>query len=165
MLRGVCLGQSTVTRLDTQFPRFYFIYLFIFEMQVSWELHILAYAGYSNPANFPHLHLPLPNDLSDHFIFWEQYFVTISHLSALQFPSFNRMFYFFINLFFLFFINVYIYIVLLFSTNLCIFIFISRYSYCIFMYLHRARWHSSATLTEVFPCFFLSCKANARVKP
>ena len=24
--------------------------------------------------------------------------------------------------------------------------------------------HSSATLTEVFPCFFLSCKANARVK-
>ena len=24
---------------------------------------------------------------------------------------------------------------------------------------------SSATLTDVFPCFFLSCKANARVKP
>jgi len=24
-------------------------------------------------------------------------------------------------------------------------------------------WHD--TLTEVFPCFFLSCKANARVKP
>jgi hypothetical protein len=23
----------------------------------------------------------------------------------------------------------------------------------------------SATLTEVFPCFFLSCKANARVTP
>ena len=23
----------------------------------------------------------------------------------------------------------------------------------------------SANLTEVFPCFFLSCKANARVKP
>jgi len=34
-----------------------------------------------------------------------------------------------------------------------------------FMYLHRANWHSSATLTEVYPCFFLSCKANARVKP
>ena len=33
------------------------------------------------------------------------------------------------------------------------------------MYLHRASWHSSATLTEVFPCFFLSCKAKARVKP
>jgi hypothetical protein len=39
------------------------------------------------------------------------------------------------------------------------------YSYCTFMYLHRASWHSSATLTEVFQCFFLSCKANARVKP
>jgi hypothetical protein len=25
-------------------------------------------------------------------------------------------------------------------------------------------WISSATLTEVFPCFYLSCKANARVK-
>ena len=33
------------------------------------------------------------------------------------------------------------------------------------MYLYCASWHSSATLTEVFPCFFLSCKANARVKP
>ena len=41
----------------------------------------------------------------------------------------------------------------------------SMYSYCMFMYLHRANWHSSATLTEVFPCLFLSCKANARVKP
>ena len=49
--------------------------------------------------------------------------------------------------------------------NLCIFIVMSMYSYCMFMYLHRASWHYSATLTEVFSCFFLSCKANARVKP
>jgi hypothetical protein len=33
---------------------------------------------------------------------------------------------------------------------------------CIFCF-HRANWHSSATLTEVLPCFFLSCKANVRV--
>jgi len=26
-----------------------------------------------------------------------------------------------------------------------------------------ANWHSPATLTEGFPCFFLSCKANARI--
>ena len=39
------------------------------------------------------------------------------------------------------------------------------YSYCMFMYLHRASWHSSATLTEVLPCFFIGCKVNARVKP
>jgi hypothetical protein len=26
-----------------------------------------------------------------------------------------------------------------------------------------ANWHSSANLTEVYPCLFLSCKANARV--
>jgi len=43
--------------------------------------------------------------------------------------------------------------------------FMFMYSYCIFMCLHRATWQSSATLIEVFPCFFLSCKANARVKP
>jgi len=28
---------------------------------------------------------------------------------------------------------------------------------------YRANWHSPATLTEVFPYFFLSCKANASV--
>jgi hypothetical protein len=30
--------------------------------------------------------------------------------------------------------------------------------------LRKFAFSSSATLTEVFPCFFLSCKANARVK-
>ena len=34
--------------------------------------------------------------------------------------------------------------------------------FCIFCF-HRANWHSSTTLTEFFPCFFLSCKANAGV--
>jgi len=29
--------------------------------------------------------------------------------------------------------------------------------------LRRANWHSSATLIGVYPCFFLFCKANARV--
>ena len=41
----------------------------------------------------------------------------------------------------------------------------SVYSYCMFIYLHCAGWHSSATLTEVLPCFFLNCKANGKVKP
>jgi len=46
---------------------------------------------------------------------------------------------------------------------LCLCIFIVTYVlFCIFCF-HRANWHSSATLTEDFPCFFLSCKANARV--
>ena len=40
----------------------------------------------------------------------------------------------------------------------------SMNSYCMLMYLHLASWYSSATLTEVFPYFFLSCKANAGVK-
>ena len=34
--------------------------------------------------------------------------------------------------------------------------------FCTFCF-HRAKWHSSATLTEVFPWYFLSCKANAMV--
>jgi len=46
---------------------------------------------------------------------------------------------------------------------LCLCILIGMYVlFCIFSF-HRATWHSSATLTEVFPCFFLSCKANARL--
>jgi len=53
-------------------------------------------------------------------------------------------------------------VVFLFNTVIMYF-----YCYvCVFLlYLHRASWHSSATLTEVFPCLFLNCKANARVKP
>jgi hypothetical protein len=44
---------------------------------------------------------------------------------------------------------------------LCILIFI-YVLFCIFCF-HRANWHSSATMSEVFLCIFLSCKANARV--
>ena len=45
---------------------------------------------------------------------------------------------------------------------LCLFILIVMYVlFCTFF--QRANWHSSATLTEVLLCFFLSCKANARV--
>ena len=43
---------------------------------------------------------------------------------------------------------------------LCLCILIGKYAlFCILF----ANWHSPASLTEVFPCFFLSCKANARV--
>jgi hypothetical protein len=45
---------------------------------------------------------------------------------------------------------------------LCLCILIVMYVlFCIFCF-HRANWHSSATLTEGFPCFFLSRKANAK---
>ena len=42
---------------------------------------------------------------------------------------------------------------------LCILIVGVCYSYLCIVYLFL----DAATLTEVFPCFFLSCKANARV--
>jgi hypothetical protein len=54
-----------------------------------------------------------------------------------------------------FFINVY---VVLFLSNNVIYVFLLYdciLTVCLYM----------TTLTEVFPCFFLSCKANARVKP
>ena len=47
-------------------------------------------------------------------------------------------------------------------SRLCILI-VMYVLFCTF-YCHRANWHSSVTLTEVFPYFFLNCKANARVK-
>ena len=52
--------------------------------------------------------------------------------------------------------------------KLCIFVAMFLYSFCyvcsvLCMLFSRANWHSSATLTEGFPCFFLSCKANAKV--
>ena len=48
-----------------------------------------------------------------------------------------------------------------FLSFLCILI-VMYVLFCIFFF-HRANWHSSATLPEVFPFFFLVCKANARV--
>ena len=40
------------------------------------------------------------------------------------------------------------------------------YVFLLYVYIFfRANRHSSATLTEGFPCFFLGCKANARVTP
>jgi hypothetical protein len=38
-------------------------------------------------------------------------------------------------------------------------------SYCTFIYSLYVYVSFRATLTEVFPCFFLSCKATARVNP
>ena len=45
--------------------------------------------------------------------------------------------------------------------RLCILI-VMYVLFCIFCF-HSANWHSLATLTKVFLCFFLSCKANTRV--
>jgi len=46
---------------------------------------------------------------------------------------------------------------------LCLCILIFMYVlFCIFCF-HRANKHFSAILTEVFPCFSLTCKANARL--
>ena len=52
-----------------------------------------------------------------------------------------------------------------------VFLLLSMYSYCSSMYSYRCLciliivyvFLDAATLTEVFPCFFLGCKANARV--
>jgi hypothetical protein len=62
-----------------------------------------------------------------------------------------------------------VYVFLLF---VYVFLLLSTYSYCSSMYSYRCLckiivvcvFLDAATLTEVFPCFFLGCKANARVK-
>jgi len=46
---------------------------------------------------------------------------------------------------------------------LCLCILITMHVLFYIIFFHRANWHSLGTLTEFFPCFFLSCKANARV--
>jgi len=46
---------------------------------------------------------------------------------------------------------------------LCVCILVAMYALFRIFCFHRANWHSSATVTEVFPCFFLNCKANVRV--
>jgi hypothetical protein len=53
-----------------------------------------------------------------------------------------------------------------------VFLLLSMYSYCSSMYSYCRLcmlivayvFLDAATLTKVFPCFFLGCKANARVK-
>jgi hypothetical protein len=53
-----------------------------------------------------------------------------------------------------------------------VFLLLSMYSYCSSMYSYCCLsilnivyvFLDAATLTEYFPCFFLGCKANARVK-
>ena len=52
-----------------------------------------------------------------------------------------------------------------------VFLLLSIYSYCSSMYSYRCLciltvvlvFLDAATLTEVFPCFYLGCKANVRV--
>ena len=59
-----------------------------------------------------------------------------------------------------------------FVVNIVMFILIVMfiYSYCLYALFcvccfHRANWHSPITLTEVFPCFFLSCKTKCQGIP
>jgi hypothetical protein len=82
-------------------------------------------------------------------------FIFNVYMVVFQFNTVIYVFLFFIVMSYCTFIHLfYVYV---FIICLCI--------HCMFMYLHRASWHSSPTLTEVFRCFFLSFKANARVKP
>ena len=59
-------------------------------------------------------------------------------------------------------------VVYVFLSLVYVFSSLSMYSYCYSMYSYRCLrvvyvFLDAATLTEVFPCFFLSCKANVRV--
>jgi hypothetical protein len=79
---------------------------------------------------------------------------------------------------FLLFVHVFLTLSMYSNCCLCIlivvyvFLLLTMYSYCSSMYSYLCLriiivvhvFLDPATLTEVFPCFFLGCKANARVK-
>ena len=75
----------------------------------------------------------------------------------LSIPSFYRCVYGCIFCIFLFNSVSYVYLFL------CLCFLIVVYALFYIFCFHRVNWDSSATLNEVFPCFFLSCKANIRV--
>jgi hypothetical protein len=83
---------------------------------------------------------------------------------------FFRLSYSFMFFWFYFYHSVYgcIFRILMFNSVsyvlllLCLCILIVMYAlFWIFCFYH-AHWHSSVTLTEVFPCFFLSCKGKCQ---
>ena len=94
----------------------------------------------------------------------------IDHMELAAYMAFSYIIFF--NVLLIPFLSSYIWLYVLYAfvqfcklciLLLCLSILIVMYVlFCIFCF-HRATWHSSATLTEVFPCFFLSCNANARV--
>jgi hypothetical protein len=55
-----------------------------------------------------------------------------------------------------------VYVFLLLSMYSCFSSMYSYWSLCILIFIYV--FLDAATLTEVFPCFFLGCKANTRVK-
>jgi len=93
----------------------------------------------------------------------------IGHRKFAAFMAFS--FIIFLHVLFVHFLSLCIWLYAFYTFNsvsyvfllLCLYILIVMYApFCIFCF-HRANWHSSATLPEVFPFFFLSCKANAMV--
>jgi hypothetical protein len=76
----------------------------------------------------------------------------------------------FMVLLFIIFLRVLFFNHCIFFVHFCLILYV-MYSHCcvyvfsvLYILFHRANWHSSATLTEVSPCFFLSCKTNARLQ-
>jgi len=57
---------------------------------------------------------------------------------------------------------IFILFMLLFNILSCIFL-LCMYSYCYVCSVYSVFIVPAGTLTEGFPCFFLSCKANAKV--
>jgi hypothetical protein len=56
--------------------------------------------------------------------------------------------------------------ILLFNSVSYVFLFLSLcilFDMYVLFYTLFANWHSPATLNEGLPCFFLNCKANAKV--
>ena len=76
----------------------------------------------------------------------------------------SRFIYFYCYVY-VFYCYFYIFLLSCFMYFYCyVYVFLLLCMFCsVYSVFIMPNWHSSPTLTEVFPCFFLSCKANVRV--
>ena len=82
-------------------------------------------------------------------------------IAVYVFLLFVHVFLLFVHVFLLF---VHVFLLLSMYSYCCLYILIVRPSYrCLCILILVYVFLDAATLIEVFPCFFLGCKANARV--